>query len=619
MKLRYYQEEAKAAIYKFFKDFPDLNPVVVLPTGSGKTPLLAAVCDDIVNKRSKLLHRKCRVLVVSHVKELLEQAYNKIKATARELNVGLYSAGLNSRDTDSDIVVAGVQSVYSRAFELGAFDLVIVDEAHLVPPDGEGMYQTLINKLKISNPKVRLIGLTATPYRLKEGLLCSMKGVFNAVCYEKNVKELIQEGFLCPLKSRLVQEGIDTSGLHIQRGEFVAEEVDQLINTTKKVNAACREIVFKADKYNRQRILIFAASVDHANNIKREIESVSGQECGIILGSTPAAERAEMLARFRGEQVPANMFGEFKQPLKYMVNVGVLTTGFDNPQIDLVAIVRPTASAGLYYQMVGRGLRLAPGKDYCLILDFGQNIDRHGPIDEIRISGRKGKGHEAPVKSCPKCELIVPAAARKCPDCNYEFPFEEHESALQGKASKKNVVSANFTDVVYNVDSVDYTNHVKATDVSKTHCMKVVYNVIDPESEIERKQMICEWVCPEHQGYARRKFEDWWKKRCEAEPPLTVREAISIGKSHMLAEPRTITVRKIEGEKFSNIISYDLPSLPQYNPSLIEEPVFGVCYQCIYYEDDFCVKNRRRFRVDSSTPCCEWFSKSTLEEEELPF
>ena len=619
MKLRYYQEEAKAAIYKFFKDFPDLNPVVVLPTGSGKTPLLAAICDDIVTKCSRILNRKCRVLVVSHVKELLEQAYDKIKATAQNLNVGLYSAGLNSRDTDSDVVVAGVQSVYSRAYELGAFDLVIVDEAHLVPPDGEGMYQTLIGKLKISNPKVRLIGLTATPYRLKDGLLCSLKGVFNAVCYEKNVKELIQEGFLCPLKSRLIQEGVDTSGLHIRSGEFVAEEVDKLINTGQKVSKACREIVYKANKYNRQRILIFAANVDHANNIKREIEKISGSECGIVLGSTSSSERAETLARFRGEQVPTNMFGEFKSPLKYMVNVGVLTTGFDNPQIDLVAIVRPTASAGLYYQMVGRGLRLSPGKDYCLILDFGQNIDRHGPIDEIRINNRKGKGHEAPVKSCPKCELIVPAAARTCPDCGFEFPFEEHESALQGKASKKNVVSANFTDVIYNVDSVDYTNHVKATDDRMTHCMKVVYSAIDPNNELEKKQTICEWVCPEHQGYARKKFEEWWKKRCEAEPPTSVREAISIGRSHMLAEPTRITVRRIEGEKFTNIIGYELAEIPHFNSALIEEPQFGVCYQCMYYEDDFCVKDRRRFRVDSSTPSCESFSKSTFDEEELPF
>lgn len=619
MKLRYYQEEAKAAVYKFFKDFPDLNPVVVLPTGSGKTPLLAAICDDIVNKRSKLLNKKSRVLVVSHVKELLEQAYTKIKATAQNLDVGLYSAGLNSRDTESDIVVAGVQSIYNRAFELGAFDLVIVDEAHLVPPDGEGMYQTLINKLRIANPKVRLVGLTATPYRLKEGLLCSMKGVFNAVCYEKNVKDLIKEGFLCPLKSRLVQEGIDTSGLHIQRGEFVAEEVDQLINTTKKVNAACREIVFKANKYERQRILIFAANVDHANNIKREIERVSGQECGIVLGSTSATERAETLARFRGEQVPSNMFGEYKEPLKYMVNVGVLTTGFDNPQIDLVAIVRPTASAGLYYQMVGRGLRLSPGKDYCLILDFGQNIDRHGPIDEIRISNRKGKGHEAPVKSCPKCELIVPAAARKCPDCNYEFPFEEHESALQGKASKKNVVSANFTDVVYDVESVDYTNHVKETELGLTHSMKVIYSVTDPENEVEKNQTVCEWVCPEHQGYARKKFEDWWKKRSDSEPPTSVREAITIGRNHLLAEPIQLTVRKVEGEKFSNIIRYVLPTIPHYDPNLIEEPQFGVCYQCMYFENDFCVKHRRRFRVDSSTPCCEHYSKSAFDEEELPF
>lgn len=616
MELRYYQEEAKAAVYKFFKNFPDLNPVVVLPTGSGKTPLLASICKDIVIERSKIKNKRCRVLVVSHVKELLEQAKDKIKTIAPELNVGVYSAGLNSRDTDEDVIVAGVQSVYNRAFELGAFDLVIVDEAHLVPPDGDGMYQTLISKLRISNPNVRLIGLTATPYRLRTGLLCSKEGVFNAVCYEKNVKELIQEGYLCPLQSRVV-DGIDTTDLHIKAGEFVQSEVEALVNTAKKVSSACHEIVTKAKKYNRNKILIFASSVEHAKNIKKEIEKLAGEECGIVLGTTEAAERNETLARFKGDNIKSNLFGENKQPLKYLVNVSVLTTGFDNPHVDLVAIIRPTASAGLYYQMVGRGLRLADDKDYCLILDFGQNIDRHGPIDEIRVSNKKRRAGEKVVKSCPKCELIVPAAARKCPDCGYEFPFEEHDTALQGFASSKNVISKAFTDVKYNVLATDYDCHVKEKDGTVTHSLKVIYTITDPLNTYAEEEKFFEWVCPEHQGYARRKFEDWWSKRCQCAPPATVKEAITLGRSKMLAEPKSITVRRVEGERFSNIVDYELGEIPKFEESLILAPQFGVCYECMYYEDDFCIRSRR-FRVDKSTPCCENFYPVNPDDE-IPF
>ena len=112
------------------------------------------------------------MLVLAHVKELLEQSAATLRTIAPDLDVGVYSAGLRRRDTDHPVIVAGIQSVYKRACELDAFDLILVDEAHLLPPDGEGMYQNFLADAKIINPNVRLIGLTATPYRLKSGMLC---------------------------------------------------------------------------------------------------------------------------------------------------------------------------------------------------------------------------------------------------------------------------------------------------------------------------------------------------------------------------------------------------------------------------------------------------------------
>jgi len=141
------------------------------------------------------------------------------------------------------LIVAGIQPVYQRACELDRFDLIIVDECHLLPPDGEGRYRTFLADAKKVNPAVRLIGLTATPYRMKSGLLCGPENLLNAICYEVGVKELIAQGYLCPLRTKAGRRKVDTSSLHIRAGEFIGSEVEELMDTDELVSAACREIV----------------------------------------------------------------------------------------------------------------------------------------------------------------------------------------------------------------------------------------------------------------------------------------------------------------------------------------------------------------------------------------
>lgn len=191
MQLRQYQQDAVAAVYQHLSTRLD-NPCVVIPTGGGKTPVIAKICSDAVTQWQG------RVLVLAHVKELLEQSADKLRAVCPDVEVGIYSAGLKSRDTKQAVIVAGIQSVYEKAGELGRFDLVIVDEAHLIPPDGEGMYRQLLADLKVINPRLRVIGLTATPFRLGTGEICTGDGILNTVCYEIGVKELIVAGYLSP-------------------------------------------------------------------------------------------------------------------------------------------------------------------------------------------------------------------------------------------------------------------------------------------------------------------------------------------------------------------------------------------------------------------------------------
>ncbi len=533
--LRPYQIEAVSAVYDHLRTRDD-NPCVVIPTAGGKTPVMATTCRDAVEQWDG------RVLILAHVKELLEQAVDKLHAMAPDLwnRIGVYSAGLKSRDTEHPIIVAGIQSVYRRAVELDRFDLVIVDECHLIPPDGEGMYRTFLAEAQVVNPDVRLIGLTATPYRMTTGTICGPDNLLNHVCYEIGVRELIVHGYLCPLRSKAGKWKVDTSGLHLRGGEFIAGEVEQLMDDDALVRSACREIV--EHTRDRHSVLIFASGVKHAEHVQRVLGGM-GHECGFVHAETLPFDRTDTLKRFRNGD------------LKYLVNVNVLTTGFDAPNMDCVALLRPTNSPGLYYQMVGRGFRLHLGKTDCLVLDFGGNILRHGPVDNLRI---KDPGHgngEAPAKECPECQAVIHAAYATCPECGHEFPPPERQRHDQ-EASTAGVLSGEATDTEYEVTDVYYSVHAKR-DAPEDHPrnMRVEYR-------IGFNQYVSEWVCFEHSGYARAKAESWWRQRSHEPVPATAEEAVELAEMGALAKTLAITVRRVTGEKYDRVIRHTLGPVP---------------------------------------------------------
>ncbi len=533
--LRPYQEEAVAAVYDHLRTRDD-HPCVVIPTAGGKTPVMAAICRDAVTQWNG------RVLILAHVKELLEQAVEKLHAMAPDLwmHVGVYSAGLRSRDTEHPIIVAGIQSVYRRAAELDAFDLILLDEAHMLPPEGEGMYRTFLADARVVNPNVRLVGLTATPYRMTTGMICGPENLLNEVCYEVGVRELIVQGYLCPLRTKAGRRKVDTGGLHIRGGEFVAGEVEALMDSDALVRDACAEIVEHTQ--DRHSVLIFAAGVAHAQHVQRVLGEL-GQECGFVCGETPSLERAATLEQFRDGT------------LKYLVNVNVLTTGFDAPNIDCVAMLRPTNSPGLFYQQVGRGFRIHPGKTDCLILDFAGNILRHGPVDALEIKDRSGSGGEAPAKECPECQAVIHAAYAVCPECGYEFPPPERERHDR-RASGAAILSGEVTETEYEVAETTYRVHTKygaPEDHPKT--MRVDYRVALDEWQSE-------WVCFEHTGYARAKAEAWWLRRSREPVPDTAAEAVTLANRGALAETLAITVRSVSGEEYDRIVGHRLGPMP---------------------------------------------------------
>jgi len=481
MQLRPYQTEAIAATWDALRNRTG-GQLVVLPTGAGKSCVVASLCRTAVDDW------KGRVLVLTHVKELIGQLHETLLRLWPMAPCGINSAGLKRRETDDAIVIASIQSSFRSGTELGRFDLVIIDEVHLVPKDGDGMYLTLLSTLRTINPDLRLVGLTATPFRLDSGWLYGDDALFNGVCYEAKVRDLIDQGFLCKLRGK--NGGApDLTNVHIRGGEYIAGELQDAVNTPEIVNAACDDIARHGA--DRQRWLAFCCGVEHAFMVADALTK-RGITNAIVIGDTPSAERAESIRAYKA--------GE----LRCLVSVGALTTGIECPDIDMIALLRPSKSPGLYYQMVGRGLRISPSKQDCLVLDFADCIATHGPIDCLRITDKTpgdGESKPAPTKTCPQCSEILPLSSTQCNFCGYEFPREtaKHDT----KAADASPLSK-MEDEWVDVKRVDWTAHnKKGAPPGAPKTLRIIY-------EYGYGQSISEYVCIEHSGYARQKAEKWW-------------------------------------------------------------------------------------------------------------
>ncbi len=520
MQLRQYQQEAVDAVWNHIRNRND-NPCVVLPTGAGKGVVLSELARQVVEWSG-------RIVIVAHVKELLEQTAGNIMKMAPEIPVGIYSAGLKSRDLGYPVTVAGIQSIYDKAEQLGPVNIIAIDEAHRIPPDGEGMYRTFLEAAKKINPDVKLIGLTATPYRMSTGMICAPDNLLNQVCYEIGVRKLIVDGYLSPLRSKATDQTFDTSNVSIRGGEFVQGELEKAMASDEmKVAAACYEIVEKT--VNRKSVIVFCSGVAHAQMVAQMLTDIAGTDLvRTVFGDTQSDERARTVADFKSGKV------------SYLVNVDVLTTGFDAPAVDCVSILRPTMSPGLFYQMVGRGFRLAPGKKDCLVLDFGGNLLMHGPVDRMVISedkktGQVGNGG-ARFKKCPKCAEMMPVSCEVCPDCGEKLPREKRGIGHEATAATQEALSG-----PENVLSIVYQRHEKKIDEKKTSVsLRVNY-------DCGMMWPVSEFLCFEHKGFAQTKAAEWWRARSSEPVPRTIDEALRIIAAKGIQQPKQL-ILKSEGK-----------------------------------------------------------------------
>lgn len=519
--LRDYQREAIDSVYSWFEDKTG-NPLVVVPTGGGKSVIMAELVREIIQSWPNE-----RVLVVTHVKELIEQNHRTFHTACPEIKAGVYSAGIGRRDTNTQVLFAGVQSVYKKTDAIGSFDLILIDEAHLIPFSGLGMYRTLLSKMAEKNPKVRLIGFTATPFRTDNGRLDAGEGkLFDGVAYDIPVSRLIEEKWLATVTNQGVVNEIDTDAIHTRMGEFVAQELENAATEGCIVEKSVDEMIQRAG--DRKSWIIFCCGVKHAEMVCDQLKA-KGISCDSIYGDTGKDKRTDVVERFRNREIKA------------LVNVGVLTTGFDVPHIDLIAMMRPTKSAGLYIQMVGRGMRRAEGKTDCLVLDYGGNIMRHGPIDKVRVK-KPGVGEadgDAPMKKCPSCLLIIFAGLNKCPGCGFEFEMSRGTKHLAPRPDHASTLVSGTKDLFerWEVGKVFYARHIKANapdDHPKT--LKVTY-------DCGFQRVISEWVCFEHHGFARRKAESWWAHRgLVGEAPRNIYDVLHEVTNQPIKEPSVVIV-----------------------------------------------------------------------------
>ncbi|MEH0712837.1 DEAD/DEAH box helicase [Vibrio owensii] len=362
--LRPYQADSVKAVIHYFRKH-STPAVIVLPTGAGKSLVIAEL--------ARLA--KGRVLVLAHVKELVEQ--NHAKYEGYGLKGSIFSAGLGRKETDQQVVFASVQSVVRNLDSFkNQFSLLVIDECHRVPDEKTSSYQKVITHLRELNPGIKVLGLTATPYRLGMGWIYQYhtRGqvrteeprFFRDCIFELPIRYLLDENFLTP--ARMMDAPVlsyDFSQLKpANTGRYKEAEMDMVIDKAKR---ATPQIVEQIIQYAKERkgVMVFAATVRHAQEIHGLLPE---GETAIVIGDTPTPERDAIIQSFKNREI------------KYLVNVSVLTTGFDAPHVDLIAILRPTESVSLYQQIVGRGLRLSEGKSECLVLDYaGNSYDLYQP------------------------------------------------------------------------------------------------------------------------------------------------------------------------------------------------------------------------------------------------
>lgn len=519
---RDYQEQAVESLFYYFANHKEGNPVVALPTGTGKSVVIACFL-----QKAFAMYARQKILVVTHVKELIDQNFKEFLGLWPEAPAGIYSAGLRRKDTAHNIIFCGIASINKNIHAFGKIDLILVDECHLLSQEEESMYLKVILILKTVNPNLRVIGFTATPWRAGQGKIVD-DGIFTDVCYDGTSMQafnwFVKQGHLAPLIPKKTDTILDVSGVHLRGGEFVEKELQLAVDKDEITYAALKEAVLYG--HDRKQWLVFGSGINHVVKITEMLNYLGVSAC-CVHSKMPSAERDANIADWK------------KGKYKAIVNNGILTTGVNSKPIDLIIMLRPTHSTVLWVQMLGRGTRpydpateknaeireaFPEPKLNCLVLDFAGNTKRLGPINDPVLPRKKGAATgEVPIKLCDSCGTYNHISARYCggspfrtnEGCGAEFIFK----VLIKMNASSDVLIKNDEPVVkiFEVKQITFDLHTK---LDKPDSVRYTYWC--------GSKKFSEYVLFEHQGFGQRKARQWWQERSTLPVPATTAEALKI-------------------------------------------------------------------------------------------
>lgn len=533
-KPRYYQLEAEEAVFDYWGEGGG-NPLIDLATGTGKSLVLGRITKRLCHQWPGI-----RILVLVHVKELVQQDLTAIIREWPGAPVGVNSAGLGRRDRHAQILVASIQSVAREtAATIGERDVVLVDESHLIPPTGTGQYQTLIGNLQEATPDLRLGGLTATPYRLGSGRLDEgPDAMFDKTVYTYDIGRAVADGFLVPLIAPgNLSTHVDLSQVKRSGGEFNANAAEAAINTDPITKAACKEIIELG--VNKRAWLLFCSGVEHAYAVRDCMRSM-GISAETVTGETSKGERDRLLREFQQGRI------------RCMTNANVLTTGFDAPIADLIGMLRGTLSTSLYVQMLGRVTRCIGadihesrrnGKSDALVLDFVGNVSRHGPVDALDIAPQSSKSvgkvsvDSVRAKRCPACDTMVAINAMTCNYCGHEWERQAEPKHDPNADRDITILSRDLAVKWFPVEEFYAYPHEK---YGSPLAVRMEY--------VCGKKLYSEWLSFEKFGKPKAMAHKWWRSVVGTPAPADSADAIKRMKGE--AKIVAIKIRKGDGKRF---------------------------------------------------------------------
>ena len=412
--LRPYQQDCLDTIVGAIPDHQHI--LVQAATGAGKTIVFCALIQQLLSKWPYI-----RIGILAHRRELIGQARDKLLITWPDAPIGIACASTGEAvDTDQPVVIGSIQTLVRRLESTAAFDVIIVDEAHRIPPlNLRSMYSNWIEKMQQANPAVRVLGFTATPFRLGHGYIYGAekkpenRNLFPALNYRIGIEDLQPLGFLCPYRAKTIANSVSADLATVSvKGDYNIAELSDVMGRQEHVGSAVHAL--KEHAADRKRIVVFAVTIAHATKLMVAF-TAAGYRAATVHSKMPLAQRDMILRGFEQGMV------------QVMTSVGVLTEGWDSPAVDCLVLCRPTKSTGLYVQMVGRGLRPHPDKTDVLILDLSNNCLTHGDPAKptVTIPGAPPADAVPVLKACPKCEELVRTGIMVCPACGYEWPPPE--------------------------------------------------------------------------------------------------------------------------------------------------------------------------------------------------